>query len=323
MVLSLGLGLAGLVLLAVASDHFVEGASAVARGLRISAVVVGAVVVGLGTAAPEILVSVSAAARGDRSLAVGNMVGSNVANLTLVLGACAVITPVVVHRATLRREVPLAVGAVVLTAVLLFLGGPDRPDGLLLAVALGAALVVLLRAARQDPELAGELEHHGHAVLEHHGHAVDAPGRLSVAVVRTVLGLAGTVAGAQLLVEAALDVADRAGLSTGFVGVTLTAVGTALPELVTSVTAARKRVTTLVVGNLLGSNLFNSLGLGAGVALVGPGSIADDTVRTIALPVMVAASLLAAAAMRRGHAVTRGEGVLLLGAYAAAVALLS
>lgn len=307
--------LAGFFLLAKAADHMVVGAARLSSALRISPVVIGAVVIGFGTSAPELVVSALAAAQDSLDIAVGNVAGSNIANLTLVMGVAAMITPLAISSTTLRREAPLSAGSVVIFALALA-GGLERWEGALLLVLLVLFLANVLRHGRQQPdaELVSEVEEY-----------LDDDREISLRseALRTVAGLAGTVVGAQLLVWGATGVADEVGLAEGFIGLTLVALGTSLPELLTAVQAARRAEDELIVGNLLGSNIFNSLAVAGTAALVGPGALADpDLARTAAL-IMVAVACLAWFFLRTGHAVVRGEGVLLLGLYVAAVPLLA
>ncbi|MEQ8716199.1 MAG: calcium/sodium antiporter [Acidimicrobiales bacterium] len=312
MVLPVVFVLIGVVLLAKAADEFVVGAATMAIKLRISPVVIGAVIVGFGTSLPEMLVSGLAAGRGDRDLGVGNVIGSNVANLSLVLGVAALIMAIPVDRATMRREAPLSLLSVGLFA-LLVQDGFERWEGVVLAVALVTALFIILRAevAGGDP-IVEQLEE---LPLEE-----DKPVR--VVLFRTFLGLAGTVLGAQLLVEGALDIAEEVGLGAGFVGLTLVAIGTSLPELVTAVIAARKGETGLIVGNLLGSNLFNSLAVGAVIGLIGPGPLIDSNLAGLATWIMVGVSVAGALFMFTGLKVVRWEAALLLVVYVATIPFL-
>jgi len=311
MVLALVAVVVGLVLLTKAADEFVEGAIRLAAVLRVSPVVIGAVIVGFGTSTPELLVSALAAGGGNLDIAVGNIVGSNIANLSLVLGVAGAIAVITVDSSILRREVPLAAGATVLLAVLL-VGGLTRLDGAILVVALAAALTWIIRGSRRagNEELTVELDDEVHPAKPH---------RVGVEALRTLLGLLGTLAGAQLLVTGAVRIAADAGLSEAFIGLTLVAVGTSLPELVTAVVAARKGAHDLVVGNLLGSNLFNSLAVGGIAALVGPGPIGDADVAARAVAVMVVVTGLALVALTTGRRLSRFEGVALLAVYAVTV----
>lgn len=300
------LAVLGLVLLTVAADHLVVGSGRLADRLHVAPVVVGVVVIGLGTSTPEFLVSGLAAARGDTGLAVGNLVGSNIVNLTVILGIAALIAPVAVRSSVVRREAPLSVAATVLFAVALWLG-LGWVAGAILGLVGVAALVLLVRVSRvvADPVLPGETTEF-----------LDQGARRGtmVEVLRTVLGLAGTLAGAQLLVSNAAALAGRLGVPQTVIGFTLVAIGTSLPELVTAVQAQRRRESDLLVGNLLGSNLFNSLFGGAVVGLAG-----GSGRHVIGLPVlviMVLVAVLAWALLLRGLRVTRPEGIVLLATYA-------
>lgn len=304
----------GLVVLTKAADQFVLGAARIALVLRISAVVVGAVVVGFGTSAPEMLVSGVAAWQGDGEVGVGNVVGSNVANLTLILGVAALIVPIGVSGSVLRKEAPMMAGAVVLFAWFVQ-DGISVPEAVVLGVVLVAAVLFLVRtgSATGDPELEEE-------VAEFADRAHLPP--LRVEVIRTLAGLVGTLVGAQLLVTGAVNLAEEWGLSGGFVGFTLVAVGTSLPELVTAIAAARKGETDLIVGNLLGSNLFNSLAVGTVLVLAGTGSLDAPRLLGVGVVSMIVVAVLAWVLMLTGRRVSRAEAVLLLGVYAASVTLI-
>jgi cation:H+ antiporter len=307
---------AGIALLGRGADAFVEGSAALAARWRVAPVVIGALVIGLGTSAPELLVSGLAAAEGESDLGVGNVVGSNIANLSLVLGGAALLAPIPVHSRLLRREAPLSALAVGAFA-LLTIGGLSRVDGALLLVLFGALVAVLLRAAMRDraeAHLAEEVEEYL---------ARDAGRTTRVLLVLTGAGLAGTVAGAQILVWGARGIADRLDLTGGFVGLTLVAVGTSLPELVTTISAARRGEDELIVGNVLGSNLFNATVVGAAVALLGPGPIVDRKLAIGGVLLMVAVTAFAATLMARGRDVTRAEAILLLVVYAGTLPLLA
>lgn len=309
MVLELLAVIAGLVLLAKASDRFVTGASATASALGMSPVVVGAVVIGFGTSTPELLVSGLAALQGNAALGVGNVIGSNTANLALVMAAAALVSPFAVHAGVLRRELPLAAAATVAFPLAL-MGGLTRTEGVVLVAALVAALVVVVAASRGpgNEELAEEVVAH------------TPPGRLRSYLGATLVGLVGTLAGAQALVWGATGIATGLGLSGGLVGLTLVAVGTSLPELMTAVAAVRRNEHELVVGNVLGSNLFNSLGVGGLIALLAPGAAVPGLL--IAIVVMLGVTAAAAALLHRKRRLGRGEAALLLGAYVLTLPLL-
>jgi cation:H+ antiporter len=302
---------AGLALLAVAGEAFVAGAGRLAIGLRISPVIVGALVIGFGTSAPEMLVSVLAAAEGALEIGVGNIIGSNIANVTLVAAAAAMVAPLAVSSKTLRREAPISAAAVLLFG-LLVQGGLSRIEGLVLAAALVGAVALLVRSAVRDEDPLGD------EALARVSPDEVGTGREGV---RTGLGLLGVIVGAQLVVTGARGIADAAGIAEGFVGLTLVAVGTSLPEIVTAVSATRQGQTDLVVGNLFGSNMFNSLAVGGGVALVGPGPIDDTGLTVIAGVAMCFAALLAWYLMGTGHCLVRREAIVLVLVYAALLPL--
>ncbi|NUT18921.1 MAG: calcium/sodium antiporter [Hamadaea sp.] len=320
MLVQILLALAGLGLLTVAADHLVLGSSRLAERLHVSPVVVGVVVIGLGTSAPEFLVSALAAGRGDTGIAVGNIVGSNILNLTLILGVAALVTPFAVGSTVIRREVPLAVASVLAFAVLATIG-LSPITGAVLAAGLAAALVMLLRWARSmgNQRLAADV-----ADFTAEGGAVVAPParqtRPWLEPVRTVLGLAGVLGGAQLLVANASAIAEDLGVPQIIIGFTLVALGTSLPELVTTVQAQRRGETELVVGNLFGSNLFNSL---AGGALIGVAAGTHTARASIVLvAAMLGATLLAWALLARRLRLTRTEGAVLLVVYLVTLPLL-
>lgn len=317
MVVASLLALAGLALLTFAADHLVLGSSRLAARLRISPVVVGVVVIGLGTSAPEFLVSGVAAARGDTGIAVGNIVGSNILNLTLILGVAAVIGRVGVSSTVIRREVRLAVVSVAVFAVVAWFG-LSTWTGAALGVTAAGALGLLLRWARdgRNAELAVET-----------AEFTAAPAPLDVPVpparvpiwfepIRALLGLAGVLIGAQLLVLNASWIAERLGVSQVVIGFTLVALGTSVPELVTTIAAQRRGESDLVVGNLFGSNLFNSLAGGAVVG-VATGPVALRFSSLALLVAMVLTAVIAWALLRRGLRLTRVEGAVLLVIYVA------
>ena len=305
---------AGLVLLTFSSDQFVLGAARIAAAMRLSAVVIGAVVIGFGTSAPELLVSGLAAGSGSLDIAVGNIIGSNVANLSLVLGAASMVAPIVVGSSTVRREAPLSLGAVLVFAALVQ-GGLTRIEGGVLGLLLVGSLAYIINAARDEPddELTSEVEEYVSDDALH-------PGREWT---RTLLGLVGTLAAAQLLVYCATELATEAGLKEGFIGVTLVAIGTSLPELATSLQAVRKDETDLIIGNLLGSNLFNSLAVGAAAGLVGPGPVTDPSLTGVGVLLMVGVALGTTIAMATARRIVRWEGVTLLIVYVTVLPLLA
>ncbi|MCY3911519.1 MAG: calcium/sodium antiporter [bacterium] len=299
----------GLLVLAVGADQLVIGASRLAFARGISPIVIGALVIGFGTSAPEMLVSGLAAADGNSDLGVGNIVGSNVANLSLVLGFSALVGVLAVGgryirvaNSTLWREGVVSVAAAGLFWVLVQ-DGFERWEGFVLLAAFVVAMTAILWRPAYNVS-APDVVHADKPIIQR------------TELVRTIVGLAATVVGAQMAVEGAVDIAHEVGLSSGFVGLSLVAFGTSLPELITGVQAARRGEADLLVGNILGSNTFNSLLVSAVVALAGPGPLVDGNLSGLAVWIMMGISVAAWLFMFRGDGLERWwEGALLLAVY--------
>ena len=300
-ILLLALGVAGLT---IAADRFVVGAAQVAARLRVSTVVTGALIIGFGTSAPELVVSTLAAltegAEGT-ALAMGNIVGSNVANLTLVLAIPALVFGSVHIETGVKRQAALSAFGVTVFAALLFLVEPSAWWGVVLLILTLAALRAVLWLGDRFG---------GVPPLD----TTEGVGPW----IRTVVGLVGTVGFAYLVVRSATSIADDLGWTGGFVGFALVAVGTSLPELVTALAAARRGESGLILGNLLGSNLFNGLMVGAAVFLANGATPYD---KASGLPdepllVMVAVSWGVIWFMRTGRRIDRREAAFLIVAYA-------
>lgn len=302
----------GIAVLAWSADQFVLGAARVALIRKVPALLVGVVIVGFGTSAPELLVSALAAADGKAEVAIGNIVGSNIANLSLLLGIGAAIVPLAVASQTVKREAPLVVAAVVLFAIAVQGGGIGRIEGAVLILAMIAALAVVVRRSSKDPLGAEMVE-----LAEPAAH------RIGIESLRTVVGLIGTVASAQLLLWGALEIPRLADLSEGFVGATMVAIGTSLPELVTVIQSARRREPDLIVGNLLGSNLFNALAVGGVVGLIDTPPVDAPSLTAVAAIAAVLVAVAAFFAMVTRHTVTQREGIGLIVAYFALVPFLA
>ncbi|HET9656781.1 MAG TPA: calcium/sodium antiporter [Kineosporiaceae bacterium] len=310
----------GLALLARSSDALVVGSSALAARLGVPTLVIGLVVIGFGTSTPELLVSGLAAASGSPAIGVGTVIGSNIANLSLILGAAALVAPVAVRAEVVRREAPLALLASLAFALALQ-NGLTRIDGVLLLLLMAACLALLLHWASGDRTLPAQRSQElGEDVAELV--AADAGRSLSRVGVQAAAGLLGTLLGAQALVWASVGMARAAGLSEGFVGATIVAVGTSLPELITSAQAARRGEPDLIVGNLLGSNLFNALAVGGVVAVIDGGTAVGPGLRVTGCLVMLAVSALAMLFMRRRFRVIRWEAATLIAVYVATLPLL-
>ncbi|GAA3270918.1 MULTISPECIES: sodium:calcium antiporter [Dactylosporangium] len=309
-----GLGIVGLALLTVGADQLVVGAGRLATVLRVAPVIVGVVIIGLGTSTPEFVVSGTAAVRGNAGLALGNLVGSNILNVTLILGVVAVVSPVLVRSSVPVREAPLMVAGVSVFGAFALVGLKFIAGVLLALLSLGA-LWLLVRLSRVPPD--DPLPDDVAAFVE----PPPPPGRWWVEAARCAIGLAATLGGAQLLVTNASTLAHRWGVSDAVIGFTFVALGTSLPELMTSVQAQRRGWGDLMVGNLLGSNLFNSLvggavvGLAAGRERIAPFGF-------LAVTAMVVAGVLAWLLLKRGNRITRPEACVLLCAYGLMLPLL-
>lgn len=316
MLLAIAATVLGLAVLAWSADRFVDGASAVARYLGMPSLLVGMVIIGFGTSAPELVVSAFAAAGGDPGIALGNALGSNVANIGLILGATALVIPVAVHRGILRKELPVLLLVTAALGVLVLDAEVSRADAVVLLVALVALLawsVLSARRATDDP-LAADVDKETEA---HH---------LSRKAAWTwlVVGLLLLVVSSRVLVWGAVGVAERLGWSDLVIGLTVVALGTSAPELASSIAAARKGESDLALGNIIGSNLFNTLGVIGVAGVISPAVVSADLV-TRDLPVVfgltVALIVFAVWPLGRGK-ITRLEGTLLLLAYAAYMGLL-
>ena len=302
--------LLGLLLLVLGGELLVRGASRLALVAGLSPLVVGLTVVAFGTSAPELGVSVVAALRDDPGIALGNVVGSNVFNVLAVLGASALVAPLVVTRQVVRREVPLMI---LVSGGVWFLaadGALGRPEGAALAAGI---LVYVAWTVWEAGRVRGGT-----------GEEIPTPGGgWRQAVASVVGGLALLVLGSRWLVEGAAAGARSFGVSDTVVGLTLVAAGTSLPEAVTSVVAAARGQRDLAVGNVVGSNLFNLLAILGSAALLGPGRLAvPPEMLAFDLPVMTAVAVACLPIFFTGHRIARWEGALFLGYYAAYLAYL-
>jgi cation:H+ antiporter len=296
----------GLVVLIAGGELLVRGASQIASRLGMSSLVIGLTVVAFSTSAPELAVTLGATASGQPDLAVGNVVGSNIVNILLILGVSALVIPLAVKAQLLRIDLPILLAISVLFLLLARDGTVSPQDGgLLLAVLVGYTALALIKGRRQPGDASQEA-------------SAARAGRWWVDVAAVGAGIALLVMGAQLLVDGAVSIATGLGVSNLVIGLTVVAVGTSLPELATSVIAARRGQRDLAIGNIVGSNIFNIgavLGLSAAVSTggvpVAPAVVALD------IPLMVAASLALLPVAFTGLTIARWEGALFLALYAA------
>ena len=309
--------LVGIALLAFSADRAVEAAEEISQHLGISPVVVGALVVGLGTSLPEMVVSGLASAQRDTiDLAIGNIVGSNAANLTLVLGTGALILPLTGQRATLRREGVLMLAAAALFSLFIIDDHLARWEGvvLLVAMVIAAAAIATGPSVEPEAEFSTASADRGDSDLTESG-----PDRLRTVFLWTLLGLVGVVVGAQLLVTGATTVAESLGASEAFIGLTVVAIGTSIPELATTIASARRGSVSLIIGNVLGSNVFNSLAVGGVAGLVGTGVISEPVMASAAVMMAISVLVLGLGLIRGG--ITRRWAGILFAAYVLVLAL--
>ena len=298
---------AGFVLLMGGAEFVLRGAVGLARRLGVSPLIIGLTVVAYCTTMPELLVSLEAAVRGAPGISIGNIVGSNICNLLLILGAAACVCPMMVNPREVRFEGAIAVGVAALFITLGLAGSLSRVDGVLLLACLAAFTVISVRRARRNPPQA-------HAEED----AVDRPvwwvlGTLAV-------GLGCLVVGSHLLVEGAIGLARLLGVSEAVIGVTVVAVGTSLPELATAVVSAYRGHSEVAVGNVLGANIFNLLAIGGLVATVHPLDIPGHLLH-LAIWTMLGATVVLISWLAFRGRLGRVAGVLSLAVYALYVVL--
>ena len=298
---------AGFIMLVVGADWFVDGAAGIARKFGIPQLVIGLTIVAMGTSAPEAAVSITAALKGDAGICVGNVVGSNILNVLIILGLTAVITPLAIQVSTLYYEIPFTF---LVTLIMMFFGMSDdvigRGEGLLLWALMLLYLYYLLRMARHGENMSGE------TVLE----AAGCSRKKSVwrMLLSGLVGIVLVIGGSDITVDAATALAKIFGMSERFIGLTIVALGTSLPELVTSITAARKHNVDIAIGNIVGSNIFNILFVLGTTALITP--VTYEAGFFIDSLFAAAAVLLLFAGVVRGRKLTRPVGVVMLASYA-------
>jgi len=308
---------AGFALLVWGADRFVAGAAATARNLGVSPLLIGLTIVGFGTSAPEILVSVVASLQGNPGLAVGNAIGSNITNIALILGATALVAPLSVHSRILRRELPILIGITAVAYLLLRDGTLDMSDGVVLLLTLVVLLsyiayVGLNTRNEKDPMIA-EYE-------------AEIPTDMSLgrALTWLAIGFVVLLGSSRLLVWAAVGIAEQFGVSDLVIGLTIVALGTSLPELAASIASALKNEPDIAIGNVIGSNMFNLLAVLGIPGIISAGPV-DPAVLTRDMPVLGAltvALLLMAYGFAGEGRINRFEGALLLAGYAGYTTLL-
>ncbi len=300
----------GIALLYLGGERLVASAARLARGLGISPMAIGLTVVAFGTSSPELLTTLAAAFRGNPGIAVGNVVGSNISNIGLILGLTVVMAPIRTNALFIKRELPFMIGVAILPAPFLLDGMLGRIEGLVLLGLLAAYVWFLLRGG-EAPDIEEEF-------AREYGAAAGPAWRNWLGV---ALGLAVLVFGAHLLVTGATGVARSLGIPDLVIGLTVVAIGTSLPELATSIVAAVKGEPDIALGNIVGSNIFNVLCILGTTALIRPLAMPFDAV-AVDLIVMIGFSALALPFLLTGLRLGRLEGAALLGLYAAYAASL-
>jgi cation:H+ antiporter len=304
LVLPIVLLIVGLVLLYFGAEWLVNGASSLALGLGITPLIVGLTVVSFGTSAPELLVSLL----GSDDVSVGNIIGSNIANIALILGAAALVRPIEVQARAVRRELPFMIVASALFVILAMDGSLTRLDGAFLLLGMLAYLVYTFFEARKDMKRLEELLGDGLEEVDPNQRS-----RFKDALL-IVVGIVGLAAGAQLMVSSAVTIAEYFQVSQLVIAISIIAIGTSLPELATSMVASFRGESDISVGNVIGSNIFNVLFVLGIVATVAP-IVVDETARTVDLWVMMGISVGIWPFLRTGHRLSRPEGALLLALY--------
>jgi len=293
----------GLLGLFLGGEALVRGAVGIARKLGLPALLIGLTVVGFGTSTPELLVSVDAALGGVPDIAIGNVLGSNIANILLIIGVTALLRPIPVPAAGLRRDLGVMLAGALVLLPVFALSQVARPAGALLVAGLVAYLVWAYRSP-------------GPATPE--AEDTPAPAAMGVSLVWLAVGLVALMLGARFLVDGTSNIARGLGVSEAFIGLTVVAVGTSLPELATSIIAALRRQSEIAIGNVVGSNIFNILGILGLTAVISPIPVAERFLR-FDLPVVIGVSLVLAALLLARPRIGRALGLLLLAGYAAYV----
>jgi cation:H+ antiporter len=300
----------GFVLLVWGADRFVAGASATARNLGVSPLIIGLTIVGFGTSAPEMLVSAMAAAEGNPNMGIGNALGSNITNIGLVLGITALITPLAVHSETLKREFPILFAIMLLALLLLMDSDMAYTDGLILMAGLGVMIYWMISLGIRERNNSDPME-------SEFSDEIPSQMPMKTAIFWLVLGMLILLGSSRMLVWGSVNVAQAFGISDLIIGLTIIAIGTSLPELAASVMSALKGEHDIAVGNVLGSNMFNLLAVLGMPGLIMPTATPPEMLSRD-FPVMIGLSIALFAMgygfLKPGH-ITRAEGGLLLTGY--------
>ena len=303
MLKAIGILLVGFVLLIKGADFFVEGSSTVAKKLRIPSIIVGLTIVAMGTSLPELAVSATASLAGNNAIAISNVVGSNLFNLIVVCGSCALFAPLAISKDILKKDFPIAIGCGVLLLVMGIVGMEVcRIDGIILSVLFITYISILVRAALKARANTKDEENVGKTIP------------VWLCIIYIVGGIAAIKFGGDFVVDGAVTIAGKLGLSENLIGLTIVAVGTSLPELVTSIVASRKNEVEMAVGNVLGSNIFNILLILGVAGTISPMTFIMENI--IDIVILTAASLLIYLFSWTKERIDRKEGIVMLLMYA-------
>jgi cation:H+ antiporter len=320
MILAIVAVIVGLAVLVWSADKFVDGAVGVAEFCGMSTLLIGMVIVGFGTSAPELTVSAISAAQGNPELALGNAYGSNIANIALILGATALISPILMQRSVLCGDLPILLAVSVLSIILVWDGSVARWNGILLLAVFAAAMAYSIHRELKKAKLEKSESQSGNA-----DSAEPKKVSLGKSVFWLVLGLVLLVVSSRALVWGAVEIARTLGVSDLLIGLTIVAVGTSLPELASSIAAARRGENDLALGNIIGSNLFNTLAVVGLAATISPMDEIEKAVTYRDMPLMIAltVALIVLGFRRKGDGrLNRIAGAILLAVYVGYLALL-
>ena len=296
--------ISGLLALFIGAEGLIRGSSALALKIGITPLVVGLTVVAFGTSTPELVVSLKAALIGNTSITLGNVIGSNIANIALILGTAALIRPLDVHANVVRKEIPIMIAFTILLILLLIDGEVGFIDGIIFVISIVAYTIVNIILARKEKNAEVENEFKDGLKTK-----INVP----VSIIMIVAGLGLLILGANLFVNGAIAVAKFIGVNDAIIGLTVVAIGTSLPELITAAVASYKKESDIAVGNVVGSNIFNILGILGITALIT--SINTDELNFVDFGVMLFAAIILLPLSKTGFKISRLEGAFLVVGY--------
>lgn len=296
----------GLIMLFIGAEGLIRGSSTLAIKIGITPLIVGLTVVAFGTSAPELVVSLKAALGGNSSISLGNVIGSNIANIALILGIASLIRPLYVHANIIMREIPIMIGVSILLIVLLLDGEVGFIDGLIFVLGIIVYTIVNIYMARKEKSS---------EVKEEFEEGLKSRLGVPVSIIFVVIGLGLLIIGANFFVQSAVAIAKLFNISDAIIGLTIVAIGTSLPELITSIVASYKKESDIAIGNVVGSNIFNILGILGITALIVPISLIG--ISSIDLIIMVLTAVLLLPLSKSGMRISRIEGLFLVAGYVA------